>query len=303
MGKKLAHPYADLQGGTWLRGNLHSHTTASDGARSLNVVIQDYRDRGYGFLMVSDHDVYTAKKTLSEIEAGDLILIPGNEISANGNHVLHVNAGRNVAPNRKRQIVLNEIAADQNAFAVIPHPNWQNEFDYVTVGQLREWTGYAGIEIYNGVIGRLSGSPYATNKWDILLGQGYKFWGYANDDSHTAQDMELGWNHVYVKTRSLEAIVEALRAGRFYASTGVEIETIVVEGMRIRLESRNAERIVAVRDFGGRLAQADDCIIEVEVPETVKYVRFECWGRGERMAWTQPFHVVETAACDATGLV
>ena len=29
----IEHPYADLSGGRWLVGNLHAHTTASDGQR------------------------------------------------------------------------------------------------------------------------------------------------------------------------------------------------------------------------------------------------------------------------------
>ena len=32
--KSLEHPYNDLTGGQWLRGNLHTHTTRSDGDRT-----------------------------------------------------------------------------------------------------------------------------------------------------------------------------------------------------------------------------------------------------------------------------
>jgi len=32
---KIIHPYEDLNGGAWLRGNLHTHTTRSDGTCSI----------------------------------------------------------------------------------------------------------------------------------------------------------------------------------------------------------------------------------------------------------------------------
>jgi hypothetical protein len=76
----------------------------------------------------------------------------------------------------------------------------------------------------------------------------------------------------------------------------VTITKIEVEGMTIRLETENAQRIVALQNTGKRFAIAEDRVIEVQVPEFAKYVRFECWGPGERMAWTQPFFVEENAA-------
>ncbi|MEO8205933.1 MAG: CehA/McbA family metallohydrolase [Chthoniobacterales bacterium] len=287
----LEHSYADLSGGVWLRGNLHSHSTRSDGAETAEVVIRNYRDRNYDFLMLSDHDVFSSKEWLEGFDPGEMILIPGNEISQNGNHILHVNANTHVQPDPERQTVFNEVAQDAESFAIVCHPNWKNDFNHTSISQLLEWKGYSGIEVYNGVIGRLDGSPYATDKWDMLLSKGLRSWGYANDDSHRQEDTELGWNVVHVKDRSRAAIVEALREGRFYGSSGVVISAITVDGTRIRIETQNAERIAAVRDVGLRFAQVDDRCIEVEVPEGAKYVRFECWGRGEQMAWTQPFYV------------
>jgi hypothetical protein len=83
-----------------------------------------------------------------------------------------------------------------------------------------------------------------------------------------------------------------LRNGRFYASTGVTIKDVRVDGTRIRVETADAERIVALQQVGKRFAQVDGTAIEVDVPDAATYVRFECWGRGERFAWTQPFFVV-----------
>ncbi|MCC7191749.1 MAG: CehA/McbA family metallohydrolase [Phycisphaeraceae bacterium] len=299
---QISHPYTDLTGGQWLRGNLHAHSTRSDGERTPQAVIDDYAARGYGFLMLSDHDILSSRDECAEWSRRGMILIPGNEVSALGPHLLHVDADRYVKPSRYRQEVLNQINAcgigsESNGkrgrgFAVINHPNWHGNFDHCSIEQLREWTGYIGVEIFNGVICRLEGSPYATNKWDMLLNEGRRIWGFANDDSHAASgDVELGWNTAYVKERTLDGVIDSLVNGRFYCSTGVTISGIHVNGDRIRIETENAQRIVALKNTAQRFAVADASSIEVTVPPRSKYVRFECWGPGEKFAWTQPFFI------------
>ena len=43
----------------WYKGNLHSHTTNSDGVWTPEQSAKNYRDAGYSFLCFSDHDLYT----------------------------------------------------------------------------------------------------------------------------------------------------------------------------------------------------------------------------------------------------
>ena len=288
----LNHPYDSPAGGEWLRGNLHTHTTRSDGAHEPQAVVDRYAEAGYDFLMLSDHDVYTSAADCAALDNRGMVLIPGNEITANGPHIVHVGASGVVAPHADRQRVFDDINAG-GGFPIVAHPNWYEDFDHCTHETLRAWTGYAGLEIFNGVVGRLHGSPYATDHWDRLLAAGRRVWGYAHDDLHDAAkgDFALGWNAVYASERSPAAVVEALRNGRFYASTGVEIVAIETEGSVIRLRTRNAERIVALREVARRFAIVDAPEIEVAVPGDARTVRFECWGRGETFAWTQPFWV------------
>jgi len=293
---KIINPYSQIASIQPLRGNFHAHSTRSDGMCPPQQVIDDYAARGYDFLMLSDHDIYTTAQELAALDNKGMVLIPGNEVSRNGPHLLHIGEGGFVEPVGQRQTVISEIV-QRGGLAIVNHPNWQNEFNHCSIERMREWVGYSGMEIFNGVIQRLAGSAYATGKWDMLLTDGRRIWGLANDDSHhPGRDVALGWNMVYARERTPQAVLEAVRAGRFYASTGVEISKIEVNDNKIRLETKNAQRISALAQNGARFAFADDSKIEVEVSPSARYVRFECWGAGETFAWTQPFFVEVEAA-------
>lgn len=291
--KVLDHPYSELTGGEWLKGNLHTHTTNSDGELGVEEVIKRYAELGYGFLMISDHDKVTTREDYEAFDVYGMVMVPGNEITGNEEHMLHVNADCLVAASPLRQDVIDDVKA-AGGFVIVNHPNWQKKFDHCSIENLMEWQGYAGIEIFNGTIGRIEGSPYATNKWDMLLGSGRRVLGFANDDNHLAEDdMNLGWNVAYVKDKTVEGVVGALEAGRFYCSTGVVISVIEVEGMRIRIESKDAQRIVGLSRYGRRFGQVDGGVIDIEAPSDAGYARFELWGEGEKRAWTQAMYVVE----------
>jgi hypothetical protein len=286
---KLIHPYDDLTNGQWLRGNLHCHSTRSDGTRDSQLVIDDYAARGYQFLMLSDHDIHSSEDDLARLDARGMVLLPGNEISAAGAHTLHVGADRHVPASRQRQTCLDAISAG-TGFAVLCHSNGGSRHNHCTIEQMREWVGYLGIEIFNG--SPREGSPYAVNKWDMMLTEGRRVWGFANDDCHRGDDdVELGWNVVYVQEPTAQAVLESLRAGRFYASTGVTINHIHADGDRVHIDTKDAQRIIGLMNGGKRFAIVEGSSIDVRIPSAARFVRFECWGAGERVAWTQPFFV------------
>lgn len=293
----LLDPYKNMTGGEWLRGNLHAHSTRSDGERDPGAVIADYARRGYGFFMMSDHDrLATEEDYAGWGDAKGMVLIPGIEITAGGPHLLHVDARSRVEPSTIRQevlcAILDQAERTGHGFCIVNHPNWGKGFDHCSLARLSEWMGYCGLEIFNGVIGRLYGSAYATDKWDMLLTAGRRVWGFANDDCHQARgDTELGWNVAYVRERTCAGVVEALRTGRFYGSSGVVIASIEVDGMTLRIKTENGRRVAAIVDSGRRLRVADAASLEMQVPDDCSYVRFECWGEGEQMAWTQPFFI------------
>jgi hypothetical protein len=288
MGAVVRNPYRN-NGRAWLRGNLHAHTGNSDGPHSPQGVIDAYAARGYDFLMLSDHDCLTDPAPL---DPQGMTLIPGNEISANGPHILHVAAQRTLAPDENRQAVIDAIEAE-GGLSILCHPNWEAHFNHCPQEKLMEWQRYAGIEVFNGVVTWLEGSPMATDRWDQLLGHGRRVWGFAHDDCHKSSDIGVAWNVVQSERRDAASILDALRHGRFYASTGVTIESIQVHGNTVTVSAPGAHRISVFSDFGRRPAVEDGPAITYTIPDDAagKYVRFECAGCGEQRAWTQPFFI------------
>ena len=47
--------FTDAFGKIWYKGNLHTHTTNSDGAYTPEETIALYKSKGYDFLALTDH--------------------------------------------------------------------------------------------------------------------------------------------------------------------------------------------------------------------------------------------------------
>ena len=282
-------PYSEH--GTWLRGNLHTHSTISDGTRDPELVIQDYAARGYDFLALSDHDVFADPAEYQE--ETNVVLLPAVELSADGPHMLHIGATKAVTYEEDRQTAVDAVLADEG-FAAPAHPNWKGDFDHWPQATLDRVEGYRGLEIFNGLMYGHPGARAATDRWDQLLSDGRRIWGYANDDSHRPWDVARGWNVVQVDEVSRAAILEALASGRCYASTGVTVDRIDVTGDTITVEAADADEIHFVTDHGVVQRVVEGSTAQFRVPDHLvhredhSYVRAECYGQGTDRAWLQP---------------
>lgn len=86
----------DLVGRYPFRGDLHMHTTRSDGNQAPAIVAANYRKNGYDFLAITDHDSYYP--SLEAINAYKDVpieynLVTGEEIHLEGNDIHIVNFG------------------------------------------------------------------------------------------------------------------------------------------------------------------------------------------------------------------
>ena len=167
--------------------------------------------------------------------------------------------------------------------------------------------GMRGMEIYCGVIERLSGQARATDRWDRLLSKGWRVFGHGTDDQHEPRDYFVAWNCVQWPTDeapSPEGIIGALKTGRFYASTGVTIHRAGAdeEGASVLVEADADEIHWIIRDSviikkarGGKSRLSMDDLARLsglDDQKEVMYLRAECLGEGNRSAWTQPFWIV-----------
>ena len=292
--------YMDLEAPCcWLRGNHHGHSTISDGDLAPLEVVRAYEAAGYQYLALSEHDRLLDIAGLQPHTG--LCLLPAIEVTSCYNQTLMYLGADRELPARQltpRQI-MEEVEAAGGLF-VFDHPNWKPRPDYATDELLDTLEGLRGMEIYCGVIERIAGQARATDRWDRLLSKGWRVFGHGTDDQHAPVDHFIAWNCVQwpaAKVPTTEGIIAALGAGRFYASTGVGLRRVGIaeEGRAVVVES-DADEIHWVQRDGvifKKVKGGADCLHLEEVgdPEKALYVRAECLGRGNAMAWTQPFWI------------
>ena len=87
--------------------------------------------------------------------------------------------------------------------------------------------------------------PSTEQLWDDVLGRGLTMWGIASDDAHDYPGLghhrnmkwPAGGGWIVVKARrNAHAILDALAAGHFYASTGVVLDKAEVDGTALVVE-------------------------------------------------------------------
>jgi hypothetical protein len=230
--------------GRWLRGNLHAHTTNSDGAMPPEKLAAHYAHAGWDFLVITDHwHVSTIPEpfTLANAPTGiaDITVLPGIEVnsgpgstSARTNY--HV-VGIGVEDTIPRNTDLTGPAAaqwfidairEQGGEAVIAHPYWSG----LTLHDLAEVRRYLAIEVFNTDTEMHIGRGRSETLWDDLLTNGFSTLALGVDDCHRpGQDSLRGWTVVRAADRTPAAIIAALRAGHFYASSGPEIYDVQVD--------------------------------------------------------------------------
>src|SRR5215217_4804615 len=67
----------------WFKGNTHTHTVNSDGDSTPDEVVRWYREHGYNFLVLTDHNYLTPTTGLNAVHGAPdkFIVIPGEEVT------------------------------------------------------------------------------------------------------------------------------------------------------------------------------------------------------------------------------
>ena len=302
---RAAQPIEPDPSPRWWKGNLHTHTLWSDGDDFPEMAAEWYRERGYHFLALSDHNVisqgpkwfglielrqragdaaldkYRARfgphwvetrrnpetgaeevrlKPLSEYRAlveerGRFLMIPSEEISARFEKLpIHLNAtnvvervapttGTSVADTIERNLAAVREQARRTGQEMLPHVNHPNFHYAITAEDLAEAATEPFFEVFNGHPGdNTRGDAYhppVERLWDIAnalrltkLGAP-ALYGLATDDTHKYHHDGIsrsgpgrGWVMVRARRLTPESLIRALRAGDFYASTGVTLAEV-----------------------------------------------------------------------------
>lgn len=283
--------------GYWFKGNLHTHTTQSDGLLAPQEAIEWYRSHGYDFVAISDHWVYTPGMATGF--DGNFVTISGAELHGSGYHMLAL--GLSSLPDRSLQddaSALSRQVLAQGGLPFIAHPYWtgMNSTDVAAI------EGIVGIEVFNTTCEIVRGTGYSQVVWDQLLSGGKRLWGLAVDDVHWKHHDE-GQAFVMVRAASLDerSILQALRQGHFYASTGPRLTDMrivhdQVNGPALRVQCSPCRTITfhGVAATGMRFeapagAWLDSAALPIKPAQ--HYLRVECRDDQGGVAWSNPIYV------------
>ncbi|MBI5876231.1 MAG: CehA/McbA family metallohydrolase [Chloroflexi bacterium] len=292
----------------WLKGNIHTHTSLSDGDALPAEAIAWYADNGFDFLSITDHNMLTVA------ESDRLVLIPGTEITLmDEGKPVHVNAlgihTMPALPGWQHDIARTLQAAVHAARAagglpMINHPNFHWAFGEAEMARVTGWTL---LEIMNTSTDCNSfgggGQPSVEAMWDGLLSRGVRVWAAATDDMHDLRKPWYGhvsppgrgWICVRAADRTAAAILAAIELGDFYASTEVELADLTMDARGIRLAIRPAYDYAYTTQFIGRgervLAVVHGTTPAYAASGDEGYVRARVFSSNGGWAWTQPLWV------------
>jgi len=285
-------------------------------------------------------------KTLDELrqrfeEPGEFLLVEGQEISDgsegkpihfnvfNPGQLIAAQGGEDIESTVEQNLAAVRGQADSSGRNMLVHINHTNWHWALTPEQLALMDGTHLFELYNGSTGCNnfgdSTRPGMDEVWDIAntlrlsqLELGPLF-GVANDDTHDYYDFVpekshpgRGWIMVRADTLSTAAILDAIREGDFYSSTGVELTDVRRESDRYVVKIATERGITYTTQFiGTRVAhgipgkpgevlhetnentavyeyRGDELYVRAKVISSRMQARPAAGEEAPEFAWTQP---------------
>ena len=298
----------------FLRGNVHTHTTISDGGSSPEQTITWYRTHGYQFLALTDHNSLSRPVRYASLQEPGFVLLSGEEITMTGKgRQVHVNAlctktripgGNFGSAAAALSNAISQVRA-QGGVALVNHPNFDWALSPADVSDARD---AALLEI-------ASGHPYvhtagdATHPsheklWDMALTSGADFMGVGVDDEHHIDVSSeppatpgRAWISVFGDKAETAPICGALAQGQLYASTGVELRRIAVSAGAYEVEPAEPGVTVVFVGSGGRelgrskLGHKGSAVYTLHGGEG--FVRARLEGDNGKRAWTPAVRVLD----------
>ncbi len=280
------------------KGNLHAHTTNTDGRLSPEDVIERYANAGYDFLALTDH----WKRTIEapRFHKG-MLLLPGIELDYSLPdqviHIVGVGVDESILTRAERRHTARRGIRDIRAAggrAILAHPAWSlNTFE--TIAGLSG--GITAAEIYNAV----SGMPWngdradATLLLDIAATHGLLLNTVASDDSHFYTGEECtSFTMLQADELTAEGVLAALDRGSFYASRGPRFRQIEIENGEVHVTCDPVSLIAFHSDLPyvhGRCVQGDgitEASYKLQFERMERFLRVFIVDAEGRRAWANP---------------
>lgn len=277
--------------GNWYKTNLHTHTTLSDGDVNLPIRVKQYRNKGYHVLAITDHEKTNNVEGYSD---ANFLLISGMETHPSSGadvpyHFVCINIPQSLsfakdvnATERIRQV---KASGGEIIFA---HPYWSGH----TTKEMLAVDGYIAMEVYNGDF-NLTGKGYNSVQWDQLSNTGKIIPAVAADDVHHTEKAGQSWIMLKAKQLTVDAVMDALRAGSYYSSCGPVFEDFRIEGdsaivkcspvMEICFMGQNTYSRNFTAPKNSPITSAS-----YKLPKKIKWVRAEIVDADGKHAWTNP---------------
>ncbi len=234
-------PVASLTNGTWLKGDLHTHSWHSEGAtnKSITKMIDFSKSAGLDYLCITDHDNHVKGDvshntwTDPEFKPNDpsFILLYGAEWTTNRGHGNVFSAKpydhqRLYDVRDQRDVVIGQVKKDLGIHLSANHPSGKNHFGY-------SYDLIDSIEVWNSAL--WSRNANAIMIWDDMLKSGRRLTGRGGSDTHHSipetPDQETKYSRqarasnigtpttwVFATGRNAQAVVDALTNGRVAVS-------------------------------------------------------------------------------------
>lgn len=288
--------FVDEMGQKWYKGNLHTHSTCSDGRLTPHEVAELYQKAGYDFLALTDHWVFG-----DGWQRDDFLMLTGCEFDYGQDvekegifHIVGIGMERMPAKIRKKESPPQELIDgihEEGGIAILTHPAWSLN----RVEDVVRFHGLDGTEIYNTTSGLPRNCrPYSGAFIDVLATKGVLLPCMAADDTHTYHGDET-CSYLLVKAEELsrEAILDAIRRGNFYATQGpmFTIEEVCLDGKNFLYVKSTPVRSIVF--FTNLVWEGDRSVCGEEVHEALyqikpdtRFVRVELTDADGKSAWS-----------------
>ena len=294
--------------GRFWKGNIHTHSTRSDGKLDPEAVCRAYRENGYDFLALTDHFVgsfdYPIVDTRPHRTPGFTTIL-GAELHSGANsqgelwHILAVGLPLDFAPSHTpeyhpiagqesgREIARR--ARDAGAYVAIAHPHWS----MLTQADMAEIDAAHAVEIYNHGCDVECDRGYGLAHWDTELARGRRLFACGTDDAHfEVADHFGGWTMVWAEENEPDALLDALKAGLNYATTGPSFYELRVEHDAVHVRCSPVDHIIVQSPGQATAAKLGHGMSEAIIPrgrtEDAAWVRVTLIDKAGKRAWSNP---------------